>query len=108
MSYIDHLTLQGKAVLARVRVAAQPLSPEPALNSDHRHRAVVKPRIPTLRTAFLSFLLAGLSTSAWAQISLVHVTECGSQTFPASTCSIPSTGSGNLLVVGWSSNLGGG
>ena len=108
MSDIHHLTLQGRAVLSRVLAAAQPLSPEPAINSHHRHRAVVKPRIPTLSTAFLTFLFAGLSTSAWAQISLVHVTECGSQAFPASTCSIPSTGNGNLLVVGWMSNFGGG
>jgi hypothetical protein len=54
--------------------------------------------------ALLAFLTVGLfsfSTSAWAQISLRHVTGCGPQTFPASTCTIPSTESGNLLVAAW-------
>jgi hypothetical protein len=56
-------------------------------------------------------LLSGLFlmyACAHAQISLVHVTACGPQTFPASTCAIPSTGNGNLLVVAWASNNGGG
>jgi hypothetical protein len=35
-----------------------------------------------------------------AQISLVHVTSCGPQTFPTSTCVIPATGTGNTIVVG--------
>lgn len=35
-----------------------------------------------------------------AQIALVHTTSCGPQTFPTSTCSISSTGSGDLIVVG--------
>jgi hypothetical protein len=43
--------------------------------------------------------------SSWAQISLVHVTACNA---PAATCTVPSTGSGNLLVVGWASGSGGG
>ena len=44
----------------------------------------------------------GVSLSqAVPAISLVHVTSCGPQTFPASTCTIPATGSGNLIVVGW-------
>lgn len=41
----------------------------------------------------------GLST-AWAQITLVHATSCGPQTFPTSTCTIPATGGGNLIVIG--------
>jgi hypothetical protein len=41
------------------------------------------------------------SLSAWAQISLVHVTSCGPQTYPSATCTIPATGTGNVLVVGW-------
>jgi hypothetical protein len=40
-------------------------------------------------------------THAIPAISLVHVTSCGPQTFPTSTCTIPPTGSGNLIVVGW-------
>lgn len=49
-----------------------------------------------------------LSVLAWGQqISLVHVTSCGPQTFPA-TCTIPSTGSGNVLVAAWTSASGGG
>ena len=55
---------------------------------------------------FVVFLLmAGLfvcSGSAWAQISLVNVTSCGQQTFP-STCTIPATGNGHLIAVGWKS-----
>ena len=38
-----------------------------------------------------------LSASAWAQISLVHVTSCGPGAFPATTCTVPSTGTGNLI-----------
>ncbi len=41
-------------------------------------------------------------TQALPAISLVHVTSCGPQTFP-STCTIPATGSGNLIVVAWGS-----
>ena len=47
-----------------------------------------------------------VSASAWAQISLVHATSCGPQTLPDMACSIPLTGSGNLIVVGV--QLGGG
>ena len=39
-------------------------------------------------------------------ISLVHVTSCGPQSFPVTTCTIPPTGSGNLIVVGWQSGAG--
>jgi hypothetical protein len=39
--------------------------------------------------------------SIWAQISLVHVTSCGPGSFPGTTCSIPATGKGNLIVIGW-------
>lgn len=51
-------------------------------------------------------LLAGLAVvacagSAVAQISLVHVTSCGTGAFPGTTCTIPATASGDLLVVGW-------
>ena len=52
--------------------------------------------------------LLSFALLASAQISLVHVTPCGSQTFPASTCTIPSTGSGNVLVAAWTSAKGGG
>jgi hypothetical protein len=37
---------------------------------------------------------------ASAQIALVHATACGPQTFPSAGCTISSTGSGNLIVVG--------
>jgi hypothetical protein len=47
-----------------------------------------------------------LPISASAQISLVNVTSCGPQTFPASVCTIPATGQGHLLVIGW--QIGGG
>jgi hypothetical protein len=53
--------------------------------------------------AALTFLGA---SSLWSQISLVHVTSCGPVTLPGTNCTIPATGSGNLLVVGW--QIGGG
>ena len=52
--------------------------------------------------------MAGLSVgspSALAQISLVNVTNCGPATFPGS-CTIPATGSGHLIVVGWQTTNG--
>jgi trimeric autotransporter adhesin len=45
-------------------------------------------------------------TQAFPGISLVHATSCGPQTFPRSTCTIPATGSGNLVVVGWQTGGG--
>jgi hypothetical protein len=45
-------------------------------------------------------------TQPISAISLVHVTSCGPQTFPTSTCTIPATGSGNLIVVGWQAGGG--
>ncbi len=45
-------------------------------------------------------------TQAAPAISLVHVTSCGPQTFRRSTCIIPATGSGNLIVVGWQTEGG--
>jgi uncharacterized protein (TIGR03437 family) len=45
-------------------------------------------------------------TQALPAISLVHVTSCGPQTFPTTTCTIPPTGSGNLIVVGWQAGGG--
>src|ERR1051325_160964 len=50
----------------------------------------------------LGFLIAA-PVLAWSQITLVHVTSCGPVNLPAS-CSIPSTASGNLLVVGFMTN----
>ena len=62
------------------------------------------PRTPIRMAGLLSFSLC-----AWAQIGLVHVTSCGGPApFPATTCAIPATGSGNLLVVGWASTSGAG
>lgn len=43
---------------------------------------------------------------ASAQITLVRVTSCGAQAFPAASCPITPTGSGNLIVVAWSSSWG--
>src|SRR5579885_2705483 len=52
----------------------------------------------SLSIIVLGFLLAPRVASA--QIALVHVTSCGKQAFPTS-CTISSTGSGNLIVVGF-------
>jgi hypothetical protein len=61
-----------------------------------------------VRSLLLIVGLLSLSIFAQAQITLVHVTSCGPQTFPGTTCTIPATGIGNVLVVGWASNNGGG
>jgi hypothetical protein len=56
-------------------------------------------------------LIAGCLTflhPALAQIGLVHATSCGPQTFPAHACAIASTGNGNVIVVAWTSENGGG
>lgn len=45
-----------------------------------------------------------LSASVSGQIQLVRVTECGPGAFPGTTCNIPATGSGNLIVVAWASS----
>ena len=58
------------------------------------------------RCALLFAALTIGSGSLWSQISLVHVTSCGPITLPGTNCTIPATGSGNLLVVGW--QIGGG
>jgi hypothetical protein len=44
-------------------------------------------------------MLAALPAITQAQ-TLVHVTPCGPLTLPTSPCSIPSTGTGNMIVVG--------
>jgi hypothetical protein len=61
-------------------------------------------------TTILNLMVGILSFAvvAGAQIGLVHATSCGPQTFPASTCTIPSTGNGNVLVAAWTSENGGG
>jgi hypothetical protein len=48
-------------------------------------------------------LLALAPVLAWSQIALVNVTTCA-QTFPAA-CTIPATGQGNLIVVGFTTNV---
>jgi hypothetical protein len=58
------------------------------------------------RSSLAFAFLAALPALASAQIGLVHVTPCGPQAFPSSTCTIPSTGNGNLVVVSWSSTWG--
>ncbi|MGD0361578.1 MAG: choice-of-anchor D domain-containing protein [Bryobacteraceae bacterium] len=44
--------------------------------------------------------------SAQAQIAMVHATPCGPAAFPGTICTIPATGGGNLIVVGFSSAPG--
>ena len=45
-------------------------------------------------------LLVTISGLASARVAVVHETPCGLPAFPATTCQIPATGSGNLLVLG--------
>ncbi|MBZ5634655.1 MAG: hypothetical protein LAO55_16150 [Acidobacteriia bacterium] len=59
----------------------------------------------------LAVVVGGMSllcTPASAQISLVHVTNCGSGPFPGTVCTIPATSSGNLIVVGIQKGMAGG
>ncbi len=61
-----------------------------------------------MRSIFRFVLLTGpflFTATAPAQISMVHATSCGSVALPGS-CTIPSTGSNNLLVVGWQGYYG--
>jgi len=58
-------------------------------------------RVP--RSLPLIVVLLSFSFLACGQVSLVQVTSCAS---PATTCTIPATGSGHLIVVGWSSTYG--
>jgi hypothetical protein len=87
--------------------ARQPERKKPALSiMQLLNRGVVK-----MRKTLLAVMITGLlwsSDSAWAQIALVHVTPCGSGLFPATTCTIPATGAGHLIVIAWGSNNGGG
>lgn len=48
-------------------------------------------------------LLLALVSSASAQVGAVSMTSCAS---PASNCTIPSSGAGHLIVVGWASSSG--
>jgi hypothetical protein len=60
---------------------------------------------------YLGLLILGLflcPAPAEGQVSLVRVTPCGPGTFPATICTIPSTGTGNLIVIAWGANNGGG
>lgn len=60
--------------------------------------------IPRLRRRACQMALVVLApVLAWSQITLVNVTTCG-QIFP-STCTIPATGKGNLIVVGFTTNV---
>ena len=58
----------------------------------------------TRRLACQLALLVLAPAFAWSQIALVNVTTCGPQNFP-SACTIPATGSGNLIVVGFMSGV---
>ena len=64
-------------------------------------------RLPgvTLALCVAAFSLWFCPPNAAAQIALVNVSACGPGSFPM-TCTIPSTGSGNLLVVGWTGGAG--
>jgi hypothetical protein len=74
--------------------------------TSHHMRAQLRllPHVRSLTSLVGLFLFPLLTT---AQISLVHVTSCGPQTFPTA-CTIPSTGNENVLVVAWTSQNGGG
>ena len=61
------------------------------------------PRFTRSQSANLLILLAAflcVGANAAAQITLINVTNCGPTSFPLA-CTIPSTGSGHLLVIGF-------
>jgi Abnormal spindle-like microcephaly-assoc'd, ASPM-SPD-2-Hydin len=60
------------------------------------------------KSAFAFIVLAAFlfpSKNAAGQITLTNVTSCGPTSFPTS-CTIPSTGSGHLLVIGFTGGIG--
>lgn len=63
--------------------------------------------LPCLILLFCTVTLSAFlwPSNAVAQIALVNATPCGPGSFPA-TCTIPATGAGNLLVVGWTGGPG--
>lgn len=63
-------------------------------------------RRQSFRGLFTILAALALTAPASAQISLVRVTSCGSGPYPATTCTIPATASGHLIVVAWSSVFG--
>ena len=58
---------------------------------------------PVLGQSAVSTCTVTLSQPAplGSPLTLVHVTDCGPQNFPGSPCTIPPTGKGNLIVVGF-------
>ena len=75
--------------------------------------SLVAPLLVSTLACSPEFLGAGASTICTLGLtqpppgmSLVHATSCGPQAFPTATCTIPATGSGNLIVVGWQSGAG--
>jgi hypothetical protein len=99
---------------------APPLEPDwPAPRSVLREflRSPINPRIEKPLENHLEFLRAGrigrgfvclsfLCLTLTAQVSLVHVTTCGPGPFPATTCTIPASANGHLIVVAWASAWG--
>lgn len=63
-------------------------------------------RTMIMRSTLLVFGYLFLSLAGWAQIRIVNITPCGPGAFPATTCTIPATGAGNLIVVGYAPNYG--
>lgn len=67
---------------------------------------ILEVKLNRLQLAFRLGLLAIVPGLACAQIALVQATSCGPGTFPGMVCTIPSTGSGDLIVVGWTAGSG--
>jgi len=74
------------------------IEPHQAMRYQKRSAVILISCVP--RLALRLALLALVPVLAWPQVAMVRVTSCGAQSFP-STCTIPSTGSGNLIVVGF-------
>jgi hypothetical protein len=72
------------------------------MSSSHNFRRLPCPKLALSIVVFSACFWPGDAT---AQITLVNVTSCGPGSFPM-TCTVPSTGSGNLLVVGWTGGAG--
>ncbi len=70
-------------------------------------KSLIAPALPNAaRYVLLGAFLTMGAGSLWSQISLVNVTSCGPISLPGTNCTIPATGSGHLLVIGW--QIGGG
>jgi hypothetical protein len=106
---IFHMRAAGHMPVTHEKHESQTAPCYRAVRSDERNSSHKGPMnfISNIRHLFIHLgLLAVVPALALSQVSLVHVTSCGPGPFPGTVCAIPSTASGNLIVVGWQTGVG--